>query len=202
MSKLKLIIGITGASGAIYGKMLLERLRELQDQMETCGVIFSENAKDVWKFELGEDPDRVYSRGDHPGGEGKFRFYKPDNFFAPMASGSAGYDTMIICPCTMGTLGRIASGVSSDLLTRAADVMLKERKKLILVPRETPLSLIHLNNMKLLTETGAIICPASPSFYSKPASFEALALTVVDRVLSLAGFESCHYAWGSSPATI
>ena len=125
-------------------------------------------------------------------------FYQPGNFFAPMASGSAGYDAMIVCPCTMGTLGRIAAGVSSDLLTRAADVMLKERKKLILVPREAPFSLIHLNNMKLLTEAGAIICPASPSFYSKPATIEDVAMTVVDRVLALAGFDLESYAWGSS----
>ena len=103
---------------------------------------------------------------------------------------------MIICPCTMGTLGRIAAGVAGDLMTRAADVMLKERGKLILVPRETPFNLIHLNNMKLLTETGAIICPASPSFYSKPSSTEQLAMTVVDRALSLAGFDFERYRWG------
>jgi 4-hydroxy-3-polyprenylbenzoate decarboxylase len=194
MRKQKIIVGITGASGAIYAKMLLERLLELDDQIEVCGVIFSENAKAVWKFELGEEPVKEYQTAKM----GKFRFYKADNFFAPMASGSAGYDAMIICPCTMGTLGRIASGVSSDLLTRSADVMLKERKKLILVPREAPFSLIHLNNMKLLTEAGAIICPASPSFYSKPSTIEALVLTVVDRVLSLAGFTLQTYAWGST----
>jgi 4-hydroxy-3-polyprenylbenzoate decarboxylase len=193
MSTQKLILGITGASGAIYGKMLLERLQGLSDQIETCGVIFSENAKAVWKFELNEDPGEVY----HGEQSGKMKFYKPDNFFAPMASGSAGYDVMIVCPCTMGTLGRIASGVSSDLLTRAADVMLKERKKLILVPREAPFSLIHLRNMELLTEAGAIICPASPSFYSKPATIAELALTVVDRVLSLAGFHLETYTWGA-----
>jgi len=198
MKQKKIIIGITGASGAIYGKLLLERLQGLQDQIEICGVIFSENAKAVWKFELGEDPDGVLhpDRVNHPDGVMKFSFYKPDNFFAPMSSGSSGYDAMVICPCTMGTLGRIASGVASDLLTRAADVMLKERKKLILVPREAPFSLIHLNNMKLLTEAGAIICPASPSFYSKPATIEALAMTVVDRALSLAGFNLETFSWG------
>ena len=189
----KIIIGITGASGAFYGKMLLERIRGLEDQIETCEVVFSENAKDVWNFELGDDPDEL----SHMYTMKNLTVYQADNFFAPMASGSAGYDAMIICPCTMGTLGRIASGVSSDLITRAADVMLKERKKLILVPREAPLSLIHLNNMKLLTEAGAIICPASPSFYSKPATIEALVMTVVDRVLSLAGFSLDTYNWGS-----
>ncbi len=194
MKQHRIIIGITGASGAIYGKMLLDRLNGLHQQIETCGVIFSENAQAVWKFELDEDPVRVA----HPDRVGKMKFYEPGNFFAPMASGSAGFDTMVICPCTMGTLGRIASGVSSDLLTRAADVMLKERKKLILVPREAPFSLIHLSNMKLLTEAGAIICPASPSFYSKPVTIEALVKTVVDRVLLLAGFDIETYTWGTS----
>jgi flavin prenyltransferase len=104
---------------------------------------------------------------------------------------------MIIIPCSMGTLGRIASGVSGDLMTRSADVMLKERKKLILVTRETPYNLIHLNNMKLLTEAGAIIFPASPSFYSKPDTIEALVMTVVDRVLRLAGLQTEGYRWGA-----
>ena len=191
MAKHKLIIGITGASGAIYGKLLLECLHGLQDQIETCGVIFSENAKAVWKFELDEDPDSV----NHPEGV-EVKTYHPDNFFAPMASGSAGYDIMFICPCTMGTLGRIAAGISSDLMTRAADVMLKERRKLILVPRETPYNLIHLNNMKVLTEAGAIICAASPSFYIHPQTIENLVMTVVDRVLNLAGFEFPSFHWG------
>ncbi|MEI7661717.1 MAG: UbiX family flavin prenyltransferase [Bacteroidota bacterium] len=193
MNRQKLIIGITGASGSIYGKLLLKRIQGLQEQLKSCGVVFSENATAVWKYELNEEPGTVC----HPDATG-MKFYSPGDFFAPMASGSAGYDTMIICPCTMGTLGRIASGVSSDLITRAADVMLKERKKLILVPREAPFSLVHLSNMKFLTEAGAIICPASPSFYSKPATIEELAMTVVDRILTLAGFELDTYEWGSS----
>ena len=116
---------------------------------------------------------------------------------APFASGSARYGTMIVCPCSMGLMARIATGISDDLPTRAADVILKERRKLILVPRDTPLSLIHINSMKTITEAGGIICPASPSFYSKPATFEALAATVVDRVLDLAGFDLESYRWGS-----
>jgi len=186
MQKHKIIIGITGASGAIYGRKLLDKLSTLNDQIADCGVIFSSNAVDVWKFELGE-----LETGKIP-----FKIYSPNDFFAPMASGSAGYDVMIICPCTMGTLGRIASGISSDLMTRAADVILKERKKLILVTREMPYSLIHLNNMKLLTEAGAIVCPASPSFYCKPQNVNEVVMTVVDRVLKLAGFDFSSFSWG------
>jgi 4-hydroxy-3-polyprenylbenzoate decarboxylase len=96
----------------------------------------------------------------------------------------------------MGLMGRIATGVSNDLITRAADVALKERRRLILVPRDTPYSLIHINNMKAITEAGGVICPASPSFYSRPDTFEALAATVVDRVLDLAGFDLESYRWG------
>ncbi len=186
MKKQKIILGITGASGSIYGKLLLDRLAGLREQIIDCSVIFSVHALEVWKYELGN-----FEAASLP-----FKTYDPSDFFAPMASGSSGYDSMIICPCSMGTLGRIASGVSEDLMTRAADVMLKEKKKLILVPRETPYNLIHLNNMKLLTEAGAIICPASPSFYAKPASIEALAMTVIDRVLALAGFGFRSFSWG------
>jgi 4-hydroxy-3-polyprenylbenzoate decarboxylase len=186
MQKHKIIIGITGASGSIYGKKLIEKLGTLQDQITDCGVIFSANAIDVWKFEIGE-----FDVGKIP-----FSVYSPDDFFAPMASGSAGYEVMIICPCTMGTLGRIAAGISNDLMTRSADVVLKERKKLILVTREMPFSLIHINNMKLLTEAGAVICPASPSFYNKPQTIDEIVMTVVDRVLKLAGFDFSSFRWG------
>jgi flavin prenyltransferase len=187
MRKHKITIGITGASGAVYARLLLDKLAGLTDQVSECSVIFSENAKAVWNYEIGTfDPASI-----------PFRIYPPGDFFAPMASGSAGYDAMIICPCTMGTLGRIASGVSNDLMTRAADVILKERKKLVLVTREMPLNLIHLNNMKLLTEAGAIICPASPSFYGKPVNLNETLMTVVDRALLLAGFEIPSYRWGN-----
>jgi flavin prenyltransferase len=186
MSIHKIIVGLTGASGSVYGQLLLKKLELISDQVGECGIVFSENAKAVWKYELGSLP--VVKK--------PFTMYEANDFFAPMASGSSGYDAMIVCPCTMGTLGRIASGVSTDLMTRAADVMLKERKKLILVPREMPYNLIHLNNMKLLTEAGAIICPASPSFYSKPSTIEELAMTVVDRILILSGFTVNSYQWG------
>jgi 4-hydroxy-3-polyprenylbenzoate decarboxylase len=186
LKKIKLIIGITGASGSIYGKLLLDKVKSLEGQIVDCGVVFSDNARAVWAYELGPFDEKQVP----------FQVYHPDDFFSPLASGSAGYDVMIVCPCTMGTLGRIASGVSTDLLTRAADVILKERKKLILVPREMPYSLIHLNNMKILTEAGAVICPASPSFYSKPQNMEEAVMTVVDRTLTLAGFEFPSFRWG------
>ena len=146
----------------------------------------SKNEGEVWQYELGNNDFIKYP----------FHFYEKQDFTAPFASGSAKYDTMIICPCSMGTLGRIAGGVSDDLTTRAADVILKERRKLILVVRETPYNLIHINNMKTVTESGGIICPASPSFYSKPGNFEALAATVIDRVLDLCDLESKSYEWG------
>ena len=183
--KKKVVVAVTGASGSLYAFLLLKKLEELKSQVEEVGVVLSENALTVWEHELpGESPDKF-----------PFRFYKPADFNAPFASGSSRFSTMIICPCSMGTLGRIASGISGDLITRAADVMLKERRRLILVTRDTPLNLIHINNMKTVTEAGGIMCPASPSFYSRPADIRALAQTVVDRVLDLAGFTNESYRW-------
>jgi 4-hydroxy-3-polyprenylbenzoate decarboxylase len=185
MKKKKVVIAVTGASGAIYAKVLFDKLLLLTEQIEAVGVVMSDNAKDVWQFELGNKNYDDY----------KFQFYNKNDFHAPFASGSAKYDTMIIIPCSMGTLGRIAHGISNDLITRAADVVLKERRKLIAVVRDTPFSLIHINNMKLVTEAGGIICPANPSFYSLPKTLEDVADTVVSRVLDLAGFEMESYRW-------
>lgn len=190
----KIILAVTGASGSLYGKLLLERLGGPESAVRECAVVFSATARQVWQYELGEEPPAVGFQGTGP-----LRVFDPADLFAPMASGSAGYECMIVVPCSMGTLGRIAAGISNDLITRAADVMLKERRRLILVPRETPYSLIHLNNMKTVTEAGAILCPASPSFYSLPATVNDLAMTVVDRVLSLAGFSFDTYRWGETP---
>jgi flavin prenyltransferase len=185
----KLIIAVGGASGAIYAKVLFDRLLELKNQWQKVGVVMSSNAKFNWKYELDNEDYNQYP----------YDFYDKMDFLAPFASGSARYDTMIACPCSMGLLGRIAAGISDDLSTRAADVILKERRRLILVVRDTPFSLIHLNNMQTLTQAGAIICPASPSFYSRPATFEALAATVVDRVLDLAGFDLQQtYRWSET----
>lgn len=185
--KRKIVVAVTGASGSIYARALFEKLRNIKDQVEEVGVIFSSNALDIWKYELEEDFVPVYP----------FRVFEKDDFYAPFASGSSKFDTMIVCPCSMGTLGRIAHGVSDDLITRAADVMLKEKRKLILVPRETPYSLIHIENMKLLTLAGATICPATPSFYSKPKNIEELADTVVERIFNLASFDINSFQWGN-----
>ncbi|MDX2173650.1 MAG: UbiX family flavin prenyltransferase [Bacteroidota bacterium] len=182
----KIAIAVTGASGSVYAKVLLDKLNALKNQLAEVSLVLSDNAKTVWKFELGNEDYKNYD----------FKTYDKNDFFAPFASGSAKYNTLIICPCSMGTLARIASGISNDLVTRAADVVLKERRKLILVTRDTPLSLIHINNMKTITEAGGIICPASPSFYSQPKTFEELAATVIDRVIDLAGIEQSTYRWG------
>lgn len=181
----KIVLGIGGSSGSIYAKLLMDKLAKMKDL--TVGVVMSTNAITNWEIEIGE-----WTASDYP----SFTFYGKQDFMAPFASGSAKYDTMIICPSSMGLIGRIASGISNDLMTRSADVVLKERRRLIIVPREAPYSLIHLKNMTAITEAGGIICPATPSFYSQPESLEEIALTVVDRVIDLAGLEQETYRWG------
>jgi 4-hydroxy-3-polyprenylbenzoate decarboxylase len=176
----KIVVAVTGASGAIYAKLLLDKLNSLREQWDDASLVFTENAKQVWHTELTSDPNS----------------YGVSDFTAPFASGSGRYDTMIIIPCSMGTLGRIAAGVSNDLISRAADVILKERRKLICVIRDTPYNLIHIRNMETITLAGGVICPATPSFYSKPSTIEQVAGTVVDRVLDLAGFDVKTFRWG------
>ncbi|RYD86596.1 MAG: UbiX family flavin prenyltransferase, partial [Sphingobacteriales bacterium] len=171
---------------AIYAKLLLDKLQQLQSQIEEVGIIMSDNAREVWRVELGnEDYNNL-----------PFKYYSKYDFNAPFASGSARFGTMVVVPCSMGTLGRIASGVSDDLTTRAADVILKERRKLILVARDTPLNLIHIRNMETVTLAGGIICPAIPSYYSKPQTIEEVAMTVVNRIIDLIGLENKSYRWG------
>jgi 4-hydroxy-3-polyprenylbenzoate decarboxylase len=184
-SNRKIILAITGASGSIYALKLLEKLSALKEPPAEVSVVFSDTAKEIWEFETGQKFMPVPPA----------KIFENDNFYAPFASGSSTYDAMIICPASMGTTGRIANGVSDDLICRAADVMLKERRRLIMVPRETPYNLIHIRNMETLTLAGAIICPATPSFYSKPQTIDDLVMTVVDRIISLAGFESDSYRW-------
>lgn len=181
--KRKIAIGITGASGSIYAKVLLQKLSLIPDL--ELALVMSKNAEDVWQFELNEpmvEHHNVKRFGVH-------------DYLAPFASGSSSYEALVICPCSMGTLGRIANGISDNLISRAADVMLKERRKLICVVRDTPLNLIHIQNMEKVTMAGGIICPASPSFYSRPNTFEDLAATVVDRVIHLLGISIDSYRW-------
>jgi flavin prenyltransferase len=182
----KIVVAITGASGSIYAKDLLSKLLLIEQQWEELSVVMTDNAKQVWQTELGDNSFAGFP----------VKFYTTNDFMAPFASGSGQYDTMIIVPCSMGTLGRIASGISNDLITRAADVILKERRKLICVIRDTPYNLVHIRNMETITLAGGIICPASPSFYSRPNTLEEAAGTVVDRVLDLAGFDIKSFRWG------
>ena len=186
VSMKKIVIAITGASGSVYAKLLLEKLQQLDHQIAEVAIVMSDNAKQVWQFELDNQDYEKFP----------YKFYDKNDFMAPFASGSAKFDTMVVVPCSMGTLGRIAGGISDDLITRAADVILKERRKLILVARDTPFSLIQIRNMATVTEAGGIICPAVPSFYNKPQTVEEVALTVVNRVIDLMGLENDSYRWG------
>ena len=182
----KIVVAITGASGSVYSKVLLDKLLAIKDQWTELSVVLTENAKLVWHTELGDESYKNYP----------VKFYGQQDFMAPFASGSGQYDCMIIVPCSMGTLGRIAVGTSNDLITRAADVVLKERRKLICVIRDTPYNLIHIRNMETVTLAGGIICPATPSFYSRPTTIEQAAATVIDRVIDLAGLKIDTYRWG------
>lgn len=182
----KIVLAITGASGSVYSSQLLKKLLAVKNQWQELSVIMTDNAQTIWKTELNNEDFKNYP----------VSFYDTKDFSAPFASGSGQFNTMIIAPCSMGTLGRIATGISNDLITRAADVILKERRKLICVLRDTPYNLIHIRNMETITLAGGIICPASPSFYSKPTTIEEVADTVVDRVLDLAGLDIKTFRWG------
>ena len=189
MNKKKVLIAVSGASGSIYAESIFKHLEKKQvaEQCDEISVVFTKNALEIWKSEIGKFDIEKYN----------FRFYENNNFSAPFASGSGGYDTMIIVPCSAGLMSRIACGISNDLITRAADVMLKERQKLILVLRETPLNLIHINNMKTITEAGGIIFPASPSFYFDTKNISQLADNLTERILELASFNIDMERWGS-----
>jgi 4-hydroxy-3-polyprenylbenzoate decarboxylase len=184
MDKSKIIIAVTGASGSIYARLLCAELAA-REEIGEIALIFTANGREVAAF---EDSAEWASSP-------RFTLYDNGDMFSPPASGSAGYDSMVVIPCSMGMAGRIAGGISDDLVSRAADVMLKERRTLIIVPRETPVSTIHLRNLTTLSECGAIVCPASPSFYSHPAGIEALCRTVTERIFSLLGLDSDRYRW-------
>jgi 4-hydroxy-3-polyprenylbenzoate decarboxylase len=171
---MKLVVAVGGASGSIYARRLIEALVPLAPKVEV-GLVFTHSGSEVWAHELGEIPTYPFKR------------YGLRDFRAPFASGSAGWDAMVVIPCSAGGLARIAHGISDDLVGRAADVMLKERRRLVLVVRETPLSAIHLENMLAVTRAGAVVLPATPSFYSKPTTIEAVLDTVVGRVLDQLG---------------
>lgn len=178
---MKVILAVTGASGAIYARQCAERLLRAP-QVEQIALIVSDNGRRVMEYEGESIPesDRIVR-------------YRNDDMFCPAASGSARYEAMIVVPASMGSIGRIAAGVSLSLIERAADVMLKERRRLVCVVRETPYSSLHLRNMAALTDAGATIVPASPSFYSHPATIEELAATVTERALAQAGIDTPHY---------
>ena len=174
---MKILIAITGASGTIYAQRLLDNLNPDDHEVH---LVQSNYAQQVIKEEL-------------PGGlqlRKGVRQHSLRSMNAPFASGSNPPDAMIVIPCTMGTLGRIAHGYSEDVLLRAADVVLKEKRKLILVPRETPLNLVHVKNFELLIQAGAMILPANPSFYRRPQTIEAVVDTVVARVLDHLGISN------------
>lgn len=180
---MKIIVAVTAASGAIYARQLLEQL-VASPQVENIALILSTNAEAVAETEGVTLPE-----------SGKITRYANDNLFAAPASGSARWNAMVIVPSSVGTVGRVAAGTSQTLIERAADVMLKERRRLVVVVRETPLSLIHLRNMTTLTEAGAIVLPASPSFYSRPTDIEELCSTVTERIVSLLGIDAPHFEW-------
>lgn len=177
---MRLVVGISGASGAPYARRALEFLSGpgRKAGIET-DVVFTKTGRLVWQHEVGGDP-----------ADYGLKIWPSGDMTAPFASGSARYDGMLIVPCSVGCASRVAHGVSNDLVSRAADVMLKERRPLVMVVRETPLSLIHLRNLAQLVESGAFVMPAAPSFYSRPSTIEDLLDTVVCRALDRLGVDN------------
>jgi flavin prenyltransferase len=185
MKKRKIVVAITGASGAPYARRLLAVLREREDV--ELAVCVSETAPEVWALECEGDLREAVG----------FPVWGTRDYRAPFASGSAGWQAMVVVPCSMGTVARVAHGISDTLLTRAADVMLKERRTLVVVVRETPLSVVHLDNLTTLAKAGAVILPAMPSFYGKPVTLDDAIDTVIGRVLDQVGLEhSLLRRWG------
>jgi 4-hydroxy-3-polyprenylbenzoate decarboxylase len=182
---MKIAIGISGSSGSIYSKLLLDKLSKIPDV--ELALILSKNARANIAIELPDFDIKKYG----------IKEFSMDDFNAPFASGSARWDALVICPCSAGFLAKVSAGLADDLMSRGAQVMLKERKKLILVFRESPLSLIHIENMKTVTLAGGIICPAIPSFYAGAQSIEDMLSTVVNRTIDLLGLDSASFRWGS-----
>lgn len=183
----QILVCVSGASGSLYAKSLLDSLRDRLAPQQVS-MVFTANALSVWAHEIGLDVATRYP----------FRQCDVTDFSVPFVSGSARVDTMIIVPASMGIIARIAQGVSADVITRAADVMLKEKRRLIVVPRESPYSLIHLRNMEQLLLAGAHVCPASPHFYARPSTLEQLVGGFVDRLLDLCDLPTADaFRWGT-----
>lgn len=181
---MNIIVAITGASGAIYARQTLDLLIH-NEEVTNIALVMSDHAQDVVEAEGVTLPEAD-----------KIKIFSNDDMWSSLASGSARWDSMIVVPCSMGTVGRIASGVSRTLIERAADVMLKERRRLVTVVREAPYSLIHLRNLTTITEAGAIVLPASPSFYFKPQTIDELASTISLRAVEMLGIDVKHRSWG------
>lgn len=195
-----IIVALTGASGMAYGLRLLECLLGAGERV--C-LLYSQAAHLVAKQELdltlpprATDAERLFSER-HQAAPGQLRVYGREDWFSPVASGSNPADAMVICPCSMGTLAAVAAGLSDNLIERAADVMLKEQRKLVLVPRETPFSVIHLENMLRLARAGAVVLPANPGFYHRPGDVQGVIDFIVARILDQIGVRHQLMArWG------
>lgn len=181
---MRVLVATTGASGAIYARQTLSLLLA-HSEVEHIGLILSDHAEDVIKAE-----------GESLPTDARITCYDNNDMWSSAASGSARWDAMIVVPASMGTVARVAAGISRTLIERAADVMLKERRRLVMVVREAPYSLIHLRNMTTLTEAGAIIVPASPSFYFRPSDIETLCIGITTRALEMLGLTMEHDQWG------
>ncbi len=180
---MKIILAVTGASGSVYARQMLDGFLAVS-QVKRIGLIMSHHGVEVAEWEgvtFPEDP--------------RIERFSNDDMFASPASGSARWDAMVVVPCSMGCVGRIAAGVSSDLIARAADVMLKEGRPLIVVPRESPYNLIHLRNLTTLAQAGAVVMPASPSFYSRPETIDQLCATITERILMRLDIDGPRYEW-------
>lgn len=199
-SNTRIIVGITGASGSRYGLRLVEEILRAGARVT---VLVSKAGRDVLKFEAGLDLVEEASKSlgilrERFGAGENLSHYAIDDLFAPPASGSSRYSGMVICPCSMGTIGRIAAGQAGNLLERAADVMLKERRPLVVVPRETPLGIIHLENLLALARAGGRVLPAAPGFYHRPETIDDLVEFVVARILDQLNIDGAHLLspWG------
>ena len=180
---IRIVIGVTGASGQVYAKKVIEKVAKMPEI--ELDIAFTDTGMQVFTDETGENAEMFRTHSN-------VKILDNHGYYNRNASGSNAADAMIIIPCTMGTVGRIASGSTSDLISRIAEVQLKERRRLVIVPRETPYSLIHLRNLLTLTEAGAIVAPASPSFYSNPSSLDDLTDQFADRIIAIAGISDIN----------